>query len=216
MLWSLHLLFNTCCTLIKPELVPQGSYYQGPHRANALPTWRCQCHMDKTSQALKYAIHNTFINLHYSYRQSDCNSTTTKQHEVKECARHTLQHEDLLKGTNNLTGSHKQSFIVFIPHLWPTILTYDTVKILRFYSSENVIVFTLQNLYFETYVMVRIVFSYVQNKSRPNLTLSAPPRPYIHKGRSDYHACYKKYLTQHSKTETLNTVIQCLEKYFNL
>ena len=44
-----------------------------------------------------------------------------KQHEVKECARHTLQHENLLKGTNNLTGSHKQSFIVFIPHLWPTI-----------------------------------------------------------------------------------------------
>ena len=81
-----------------------------------------------------------------------------KQHEVKECARHTLQHENLLKGTNNLTGSHKQSFIVFIPHLWPTISDQRHCQnSMDFMSSENVLVFTLQSLYFETYVMVRIV-----------------------------------------------------------
>ena len=128
----------------------------------------------------------------------------TLQHEIHYSMKYiaridTLQHENLLKGTNNLARSHKHSFIVFIPRLWPIILTNDTVKLIRFSSSENVLIFTLQNQYFETYVMVRIVFSYVQNKRRPNLTLFAPPRPYIYKGRSDYHACYKKYLTKHSK-----------------
>ena len=93
----------------------------------------------------------------------------------------------------------KHSFMVFIPRLWPIILTNDTVKLIRFSSSKNFLTFKIPNQYFWSVCHGQNCFQLCSKQTPSNLTLFAPPRPYIYKGRSDYHACYKKYLTKHSK-----------------
>ena len=64
---------------------------------------------------------------------------------------------------------------------------------------------------FETDAMVRIVFSLVQT----NAVKLDSRRPYI-QGEVRLQRVRQKIFDQTSKTETLNTVIQCLDKYFNL
>ena len=151
--------------------------------------------MDKTSQALKLQHE-----IHYS---------------MKYIARiDTLQHENLLKGTNNLARSHKHSFIVFIPRLWPTILTNDTSNLLDS-LHRKMCLFS----HYKTSILKHMswpeLFTAMFKATPSNLTLFAPRRPYI-QGEVRLPRVRQKIFDQTSKTETLNIVIQCMDKYFNL